>query len=156
MIEAATAGDVAAVAALELVALGSDAWSEALVEQGISGQLPTVHYLVSRQDGLVIGYVVVSVAGDVAELQRIAVDPGHRLDGVATRLLGEVVRLARADGAERLLLEVREDNAAALAFYRAAGFAELARRPRYYRDGATAVVLELPVTGPDVNTWATS
>ena len=147
MIEAATAGDVAAVAALELVALGSDAWSEALVEQGISGEVPTVHYLVSRQDGLVIGYVVVSVAGDVAELQRIAVDPGHRRDGVATRLLGEVVRLARAEGAERLLLEVREDNAAALAFYRAAGFAELARRPRYYRDGATAVVLELPVRG---------
>ena len=156
MIEAATAGDVAAVAALELAALGPDAWSGALVEQGITGGLPTVHYLVSREDGVVTGYVAVSVAGDVAELQRIAVDPGHRRDGVATRLLDEVVRLARADGAERLLLEVREDNAAALAFYRAAGFAELARRPGYYRDGATAVVLELPVTGPDVNAWATS
>ncbi len=156
MIEAATAGDVAAVAALDLVALGPDAWSAVLVEQGITGELPTVHYLVSREDGLVTGYVAVSVAGDVAELQRIAVDPDHRRDGVATRLLAEVVRLARADGAERLLLEVREDNPAALAFYRAAGFTELARRRRYYRDGATAVVLELPVTGPDVNAWATS
>ena len=156
MIEAATPADVAAVATLELVALGPDAWSAALVEQGITGEVPTVHYLVSREDGLVTGYAAVSVAGDVVELQRIAVDPDRRRGGVATLLLGEVVRLARADGAERLLLEVREDNAGALSFYGAAGFAEIARRPRYYRDGATAVVLELTVTGPDVNAWATS
>jgi ribosomal-protein-alanine N-acetyltransferase len=71
-------------------------------------------------------------------------------------LLGETVRLARADGADRVLLEVREDNVAALAFYAARGFTELARRPRYYRDGATAVVLELPLTGPEEKEWATS
>ncbi len=147
MIGPAGADDVAAVAALELVALGDDAWSAGLVEQGITGQLPTVHYLVSREDALVTGYVVVSVAGEVAELQRIAVDPDRRRGGLASLLLAEVVRLARADGAERLLLEVREDNAGALGFYSARGFAELARRPRYYRDGATAVVLELPVVG---------
>jgi ribosomal-protein-alanine N-acetyltransferase len=156
VIEAATSADVPAVVALELVALGPDAWSAALVEQGITGEVPTVHYLVFREDGLVIGYAAVSVAGDVVELQRIAVDPDRRRGGVATLLLGEVVRLARADGAERVLLEVREDNAGALEFYGAAGFAEIARRPRYYRDGATAVVLELPVSGPDVNAWATS
>ena len=40
-----------------------------------------------------------------------------------------------------MLLEVREDNAAALGFYAARGFVEVDRRPRYYRDGATAVVL---------------
>ncbi len=147
MIEPATSTDVAAVAALEVVALGPDAWSAALVEQGIAGELPTVHYLVHRDDGLVTGYVVVSMAGDVAELQRIAVDPDQRRTGVATRLLGEVVRLARADGADRVLLEVREDNLAALAFYAARGFTELARRPRYYRDGATAVVMSRQIGG---------
>ena len=44
-----------------------------------------------------------------------------------------------------MLLEVREDNAGALAFYAAGGFAEIDRRRRYYRDGATAVVLRGPV-----------
>ena len=66
------------------------------------------------------------------------------------------MRKACADGAERVVLEVREDNAGALAFYSARGFTELARRLRYYRDGATAVVLELPLTGPDVKVWTTS
>ena len=145
-VEPARPDDVPAIAALEEVALGRDAWSPALVAQGVEGALPSVHYLVVRVAGEVAAYAVASVAGDVAELQRVAVDPGHRRAGLATTLLADVCRRAAADGAERLLLEVREDNAGALAFYAAAGFAELDRRPRYYRDGATAVVMQLPLT----------
>ena len=52
-----------------------------------------------------------------------------------------MLTLARDGGADRLLLEVREDNAGALAFYEDQGFSEIDRRRRYYRDGATAVVL---------------
>lgn len=144
MIDAARPGDVAAVAALEALALGPDAWSESLVEQGIAGSLPTVHYLVAREEDAVVGYAVASVAGDVVELQRIAVDDVRRRTGIASGLLDEVLRKAGAEGVERMLLEVREDNTDALAFYAARGFTELARRPRYYRDGATAVVMTLP------------
>jgi ribosomal-protein-alanine N-acetyltransferase len=90
-----------------------------------------------------VGYAAASIVADIAELQRIAVDPGHRRTGLATGLVHAVIRLAREGRAERLLLEVREDNAGALAFYAAAGFGEIARRRRYYRDGATAVVLAL-------------
>jgi len=69
----------------------------------------------------------------------------HRRAGVAAALLEEVHALAAAGGADRVLLEVREDNADALAFYAARGFVEVDRRRRYYRDGATAVVLRLPL-----------
>jgi [ribosomal protein S18]-alanine N-acetyltransferase len=154
-VEAAVAADVAAIVRLEATCQADDAWSEALVREGVTGGLPTVRHLVAR-DGDVVGYAVASVAGDVVELQRIGVEPARRRGGVATALLGAVVVLARDEEAVRVVLEVREDNAGALAFYAAAGFAEIARRPRYYRDGATAVVLEVPVTGPDVNAWATS
>ncbi len=98
-------------------------------------------YLVAEVDATVVGYAVASVVADIAELQRIAVDAAHRRAGLATALLEGVLTLARDGGADRLLLEVREDNAGALAFYAAAGFTEIDRRRRYYRDGATAVVL---------------
>jgi ribosomal-protein-alanine N-acetyltransferase len=156
VIERARPADAPAVAALEAAALGADAWSATLVEQGIIGDVPTVHYLVAREDDGVVGYAAASVAGEVVELQRIAVDAAHRREGVGTRLLADVARLARADGAERVLLEVREDNAGAIAFYAGLGFTELARRPRYYRDGAAAVVMELALTGPERNVWATA
>lgn len=158
MIGPAGPGDVAAVVRLEQVCQGIDAWSEGLVRDGITGGLPTIHHLVAREHevDVVVAYAVASLAGDVAELQRIGVDPAHRRRGLAGVLLDGVADLARLDGAERVLLEVRGDNEGALAFYASRGFAELARRPRYYRDGAAAVVLELPLTGPDVKVCTTS
>jgi ribosomal-protein-alanine N-acetyltransferase len=141
VIRRATTADVEAVVELEATCLGIDAWSRGLVEQGIADALPTVSYLVAELAGTVVGHAVASAAGDDAELQRIAVAPAYRRSGVASALLAEVERRAAADGADRLLLEVREGNLAAARFYRAAGFTEIGRRPAYYRDGAAAVVL---------------
>lgn len=137
----ATPADTDAVVALEAANLGADAWSPGLVADGIAGGLPTVSYLVAERDGAVVGHAVASVVGDIAELQRIAVDPAHRRTGLATALLDAVVVAARDGGADRVLLEVREDNSGALAFYAESGFVEVDRRRRYYRDGTTAVVL---------------
>jgi len=138
----ATLEDVDAISASEAANLGADAWSHGLVEEGVAGRLPTVHYLVAEEDGRLLGHAVASVVADVAELQRIAVLADHRRRGVAAALLDEVVALAARAGADRVLLEVREDNEPALGFYAAHGFVEIDRRPRYYRDDATAVVLE--------------
>ncbi|WP_243056724.1 ribosomal protein S18-alanine N-acetyltransferase [Nocardioides sp. SR21] len=137
----AVAADVPAVAALERDNLGVDAWPEGLVAEGLTGRLPTVTYLVAEVEGTVVGHAVASVVADIAELQRIAVDPAHRRTGLASELLDAVVLAARDGGADRLLLEVREDNAGAISFYAARGFVEIDRRRRYYRDGATAVVM---------------
>jgi ribosomal-protein-alanine N-acetyltransferase len=139
----ATPGDTDAVVAVEQDCLGRDAWSRALVAEGVAGRLPTVSYLVAGEP--VAGPAVVSVAGDIAELQRIAVTPGERRTGVATALLAAAVDTSRRAGADRMLLEVREDNAGALSFYAARGFVAIDRRPRYYADGATAVVMRLPL-----------
>ena len=144
-VRAATDADVDAIAVSEADNLGADAWSHGLVAEGVAGRLPTVHYLVAESEGLVVGHAVASLVADVAELQRIAVSSGSRRQGVARALLDEVVALAVQEDIGRLLLEVREDNEAALAFYTAQGFVELDRRPRYYRDGTSAVVLERPV-----------
>jgi [ribosomal protein S18]-alanine N-acetyltransferase len=138
--------DVLALTRLEADNLGADAWSAGLVEDGVTGGLPTVTWSVVEVEGEVVGYAVTSVAGDVAELQRIAVDPAHRRTGLATALVEHAATAARAEGADRLLLEVREDNGGALAFYADRGFVEVDRRRRYYRDGATAVVLRRPLT----------
>jgi ribosomal-protein-alanine N-acetyltransferase len=145
LIRAAEPADGDAVVALESECQGQDAWSAWLVRDGIGGGLPTVRYLVAERDGEVVGYAVASFAGEIAELQRIGVVATARRRGVASALLDEVVAEGPGTGANRLLLEVREDNAGALAFYADRGFIEIDRRPRYYRDGATAVVLRLPL-----------
>jgi ribosomal-protein-alanine N-acetyltransferase len=140
-VRAARPDDVPAIADLELDNLGADAWSEGLVREGVVGNLPTISYLVAERGGVVVGHATASVVADIAELQRIAVGSAHRRTGLASDLLDAVVGLARDGGADRLLLEVREDNHGAIAFYAARGFVEVDRRRRYYRDGATAVVM---------------
>ena len=48
-----------------------------------------------------------------------------------------------------MMLEVSAGNEAAIAFYVRRGFAELAPRPRYYRDGADALVLSRALINVD-------
>ncbi len=147
MIRAATAADADAIARLEEECLGPDAWSRGLVEAGVGGDVPTVHYWVIEDDDEVAAYAAASIVADIAELQRIAVRPFARRRGHATALLAAVVDRAIGGRADRLLLEVREANTEALAFYAASGFVEVDRRARYYRDGTTAVVMRRALAG---------
>ncbi len=134
---------VHAVAALEAAVFGADAWTAAQVAEEVGGTGRRTWVL--ERDGAVVGYAVTWRSGDVVDLQRIAVHPAHRHRGLARTLLAAAVAAGRADGADRMLLEVAAGNAGALGLYAAAGFVEIDRRPRYYRDGADAVVLRLPL-----------
>lgn len=146
----AAPGDLDAIAALEIEAFPDDAWTRDYLQIALDGRMPTVRLLVAVDAaGTVVGHALISVVYEIAELQRIAVTAAHRRHGYATALLDETVALATREGAERLLLEVREGNEAALAFYRVAGFAEIDRRERYYRDGATGIVLCLGLQPPE-------
>jgi len=80
-------------------------------------------------------------AGGVAELLRIGTEPADRRRGLGRQLLLTFVQACHVAGAEELWLEVRADNAAALALYRSCGLATTGRRPRYYADGTDAVLM---------------
>ncbi len=129
----ATLEDVPAVTALETELFGADAWSTGSVRDELTGARRTA---VVACDPEVVGYAVTMTAGDVVDLQRIAVAASHRRQGLARRLLEAVA----PDG--RMMLEVGAGNTPALAFYATEGFTEIARRRGYYRDGSDAVVME--------------
>ncbi len=138
----AGAGDVAAVSALEEQLFRADAWSVGSVREELLGERRVA--VVACEGDVVVGYAVTVAAGDVVDLQRVAVHPGRRRRGLARRLLDAALERTRGD---RVLLEVSAANQAALGFYAAEGFAEIDRRPRYYRDGSDAVVMSRPLPG---------
>lgn len=92
--------------------------------------LASLHvFAACRPSGFALGRVI----ADEAELLTLAVDPARRRQGLGRALLAEVEATARRRRAQRLFLEVAEDNAGALALYRGAGLEVTGRRKGYYR-----------------------
>ncbi|WP_187471181.1 ribosomal protein S18-alanine N-acetyltransferase [Luteimonas viscosa] len=95
-----------------------------------------------------IGYGVLSVAADEAHVLNVCVDPDDQGQGHGRRLLRGLERVARGLGVQRVFLEVRPSNPAAIALYHDEGFNEIGRRPRYYpahegREDAIVMAKEL-------------
>jgi GNAT superfamily N-acetyltransferase len=74
---------------------------------------------VAEQDGSVVGFATWAQASDTIELEELFVDPDCRRRGIATALVGCIVDVVRARGAQ--FLEVTA-NPHAQGFYSAAGF----------------------------------
>ena len=78
------------------------------------------------------GFILIRLVLDEAEILTLAVRPAARRAGLGGRLVGQGAVQAVQGGANRLFLEVAEDNAAARALYARAGFRFLGRRKAYY------------------------
>ena len=82
---------------------------------------------------VVRGYAGYWFDGDDAELMTVGVGERWQRRGIASALLDALLESARAQGARRMLLEVRTDNAPALAVYTRHGFERIGLRRRYYQ-----------------------
>lgn len=100
------------------------------------------------------GFALGRVIFDEAELLTIAVDPAARRRGTGRALVSDLMAGATARGARAMFLEVSRENGAAIALYRASGFAEAGFRKAYYSDAGRpidALVMrrDLSAVGPD-------
>ena len=102
-------------------------------------------FLVAIHDGRLAGYVVSSVhsgfPGAYGHVKDLAVHPAYRRRGIARYLLTESLDRLTQHGALRAVLEVRVSNTAAISLYESLGFQSARRRPGYYEDGETALVM---------------
>ncbi|MBR2933730.1 MAG: ribosomal protein S18-alanine N-acetyltransferase, partial [Clostridia bacterium] len=94
-------------------------------------------------DNAVLGYAVLFDGVYDWELINIAVSPAHKKRGVGRALMKDCINRAKKANADRLLLEVRPSNAAAIGLYRAFGFKDDGVRKGYYADGEDALLMSL-------------
>ena len=118
-------GRLARLAALERACFGPAAWSAA----ALAGELGRCFALFS-EDGQ--GYVIGLPILDECELLRIGVHPDARRRGLGRALLDAFHAESVRRGVVRTLLEVRADNAAAIALYVSAAYELEGRRRAYY------------------------
>ncbi len=131
VVRAAVADDLAAIAEIE-AATFSRPWSRdafaALLDRA------EVAVLVATGGGEVVGYVVVVIGADEAELANLAVSARRRGKGVGDALLARASEVLRTRGVGWAYLAVRESNHRAMGLYRRHGFNEIGRHASYYRD----------------------
>jgi ribosomal-protein-alanine N-acetyltransferase len=145
--------DVPQVAELERQLFGASAWSEPM----LAGELhaPGRWYLVAAVGGVagagdvVVGYAGLWFDGDVSQVMTIGVAQAVQRQGVGTALLTALVERSRELAAAAVLLEVRVDNAPAIALYERFGFEVLSRRRRYYQpEDVDAWTMRLELAAP--------
>jgi ribosomal-protein-alanine N-acetyltransferase len=142
VIAAAGDADIDAIHQLESIAFPSP-WRRDFFEGELhaSGRLA----LTAKRDGQLVGYCFAMWFYDEMHVNKIAVDPSARRQGIAQELMRQCTLFAKSHGVKSISLEVRQSNDGAQDFYRYLHFAPLYVRPRYYPDGEAAVVMVLAV-----------
>ena len=121
--------DLKAVAAVERAAYEYP-WSLGIFRDCL---LAGYYCLVLDVGGSVTGYGIMSVAAGEAHLLNLCVHPAAQRLGYGRRLLNTLLLKASDAQADKVFLEVRPSNQAALRLYGSAGFEQIGVRPAYYQ-----------------------
>lgn len=114
-------------------------WSRELFQREF--ELPQSKIMGARLGGALVGFVVFHIIVEEIHLLNLSVSPDYRRRGIGRALLARVLEEGINHGSNRVLLEARESNEAAIALYQSAGFKIDGQRPRYYTDSGEAAVL---------------
>lgn len=146
-IEPMTEFDVDRCAELELLLFPEDdPWQAVAFRSELSGAHN--RYITARIGGVLVGYAGVALLGNdgepEAEIHTIGVDPAYQRNGIGALLLRAMLDETGRRGGP-VFLEVRTDNAAAIALYEKYGFHIIGLRKRYYQpSGADAYTMRRP------------
>jgi ribosomal-protein-alanine N-acetyltransferase len=141
VIEPARKKDLEALWAIEQASF-SHPWTRAMFQEELA-KIPSTLYVLKEVPGKrVLGYSCFwSLSGEL-QLVNIAVRPDLRGQGLGGKLLNHLLLEAESREAEKIFLEVRSSNWAAIGLYERLGFKVLYRRPRYYTpEGEDALVM---------------
>ncbi len=128
------ARDLPRILRMEMACFGDDAWD---AEEFRHYRDATAAFLIAKSRNRIAGYCIAEItAPGVGEIQSIAVLPAYQGQGIGATLMRRALAYFRKQGAMRVGLMVRLDNAAAIALYRRFGFARSRTVAAYYADGS--------------------
>ncbi len=144
-VRAARPRDLEAISRLENESFESDRVSRRSLREFL--RAPHRPVTVATIDDELAGYVLVSLRKGARALRIYSLAVGARFGrrGVGRALLQAAEAYGRRHRREALTLEVRYDNASAIALYESCGFHQFGEHARYYADGATALRYEKPL-----------
>lgn len=95
------------------------------------------HVLVYDENGIK-GFLQYEDHFEITDIINIAVDKNNQHEGIGYKLIKYLIKNTNAD---KIMLEVRDDNQNAISLYNKCGFVEIHRRVKYYGD-VDAIIME--------------
>ncbi len=86
-------------------------------------------------DDNLIGYGLMSIAADEADILNLCIHPLWQSRGYGQFILKHLLELAKQKNVKFVYLEVRVSNKAAIKLYHQTGFKQIGERKRYYQNG---------------------
>ena len=114
-------------------------WSRKLFENDISNK--NAYYVLAVFNGKVIGYCGLYKVLDEADITNIAVHPEFRRQGLAGRILENIIKYCELNKISKITLEVRKSNINAINLYTKKGFIVVGERKNYYSDNHETAIL---------------
>ncbi len=121
-------------------------WTEGRIERCLRNRDCVV--LAARDRRRVVGFAIMEFYAIHAHLNLFAVQPGYQRQGIGRQLLDWLEASARTAGIFKVHLELRANNAGALAFYEKLGYRATGSKAAYYdgREDAVRMTHDLAVT----------
>ncbi len=128
--ERLTSPDCEKLSKLEKQIFGKDAWSREDFEETLCCDY--TYYIVAKDGKDIIGSAGLrNMCGD-ADITNVMVREDYRRQGIAERMLKELMRRAGEIGVRNFTLEVRVSNLPAIRLYEKLGFVSEGIRPGFY------------------------
>ena len=125
----------------------SDPWTEGMLKEDIERSLndDRLVFLTAKdpdEGSKPCAYIIAfMIPGTFAEVQNIATTPERRRQGIARKMMLEIISRAKEEKIKELELEVRAGNTPAICLYESLGFERTGLREKYYQDGSDAILM---------------
>ena len=96
---------------------------------------PVSKCFVYEEDEEIVGFILIDLFDDRAEVIDIAVSLLYRNKKIGDKLLKHIIEICKNKGCENITLEVKVNNQPAIKLYKNNGFKILSIRKKYYSNG---------------------
>lgn len=106
---------------------------------------PLSDYIVALENGEVVGYAGLWQPIDEGHVTNIVTKKDKRGNHIGTKMLEEIINIAKNKKLKCVTLEVNEHNQTAIKLYQKYNFVEVGKRTKYYNNQDDAIIMTLEI-----------
>lgn len=120
-----------------------DFWNVTILESELKNEFSK--YIIAKLNDEIVGFAGVIDTVDQLEITNIVVKKNFRKKGIGSKLLENLIMLAKEAGKEKISLEVNSTNLPAIKLYEKNGFKNVGFRKKYYNNKDNAEIMTLKI-----------